>query len=252
MVSKTEDEVSDEEVVVPTTEKEIEVVEEETEEAEDTEARGKKRSASEDDAPVDKADGNGTYKDKTLSCRECEADFIFSSEEQDFFHEKGYTNEPVRCKECRAAKKARMDGDQGAQRGGGRGRGGALTCYNCQGEGHMSRDCPEPNNGGGRGAGGDRGPMTCYNCQGEGHMSRDCPQPRSGGGGGRGAGGDRGPMTCYNCQGEGHMSRDCPQARSGGGRGGGGRGRGGGGRGRGGRGGGRGRDGGGGRGRDRY
>jgi cellular nucleic acid-binding protein len=37
--------------------------------------------------------------------------------------------------------------------------------------------------GGGRGGsygggGGPRGPMKCYNCQGEGHMSRECTEPR--------------------------------------------------------------------------
>lgn len=30
--------------------------------------------------------------------------------------------------------------------------------------------------GGGGGFGGSRGPVKCYNCQEEGHMSRECPQ----------------------------------------------------------------------------
>lgn len=37
--------------------------------------------------------------------------------------------------------------------------------------------------------------MTCYNCQNEGHMSRECPEPQRPRGGGRGRGGrggDRG------------------------------------------------------------
>ena len=64
----------------------------------------------------------------------------------------------------------------------------------------MSRDCPAPRKPREGGGGGDRGPMTCYNCQGQGHMSRDCPQPRQGGGGGGrggGGGGFRGGRGSY-------------------------------------------------------
>lgn len=149
-----------------------------------TKTNGKKRSASED-VPADGADDDGNFKDKTLKCRDCEGDFIFSSEEQAFHAEKGFDNEPVRCKECRMEKKARMNGGGGGRGGGGRGGRdrGPMTCYNCGGEGHMSRDCPQERK--------ERGPLTCYNCQGEGHISRDCPQGSSGGGrgGGRGRGG---------------------------------------------------------------
>lgn len=44
-------------------------------------------------------------QDKTLTCRDCGADFVFTASEQDFFAEKGFTNEPGRCPECRAARK---------------------------------------------------------------------------------------------------------------------------------------------------
>jgi CxxC-x17-CxxC domain-containing protein len=43
--------------------------------------------------------------DKTLTCRDCGADFVFTASEQDFFAEKGFTNEPGRCPDCRAARK---------------------------------------------------------------------------------------------------------------------------------------------------
>ncbi len=45
------------------------------------------------------------YQTKTLTCRDCGASFDFTAEEQEFFAEKGFTNEPTRCKDCRAARK---------------------------------------------------------------------------------------------------------------------------------------------------
>ncbi len=45
------------------------------------------------------------FEDKTLTCRDCGGEFIFSAGEQEFFAEKGFTNEPSRCPECRAARK---------------------------------------------------------------------------------------------------------------------------------------------------
>ena len=44
-------------------------------------------------------------QDKTLSCRDCGAEFIFTASEQDFYAEKGFTNEPTRCRDCRNARK---------------------------------------------------------------------------------------------------------------------------------------------------
>lgn len=43
--------------------------------------------------------------DKTLICKDCGREFIFTEGEQKFYQEKGFVNEPVRCKECRIAKK---------------------------------------------------------------------------------------------------------------------------------------------------
>lgn len=45
------------------------------------------------------------YEDKTLKCKECGADFIFSAGEQEFYAQKGFQNEPQRCKACRDARK---------------------------------------------------------------------------------------------------------------------------------------------------
>lgn len=46
------------------------------------------------------------YQDKVLVCRDCGEEFVFTSGEQEFFAEKGFTNEPVRCRDCRSAKKS--------------------------------------------------------------------------------------------------------------------------------------------------
>ena len=50
------------------------------------------------------------YTDKTLTCRDCGASFVFTQSEQAFYAEKGFTNEPGRCAECRAARKTQRNG----------------------------------------------------------------------------------------------------------------------------------------------
>lgn len=52
------------------------------------------------------------YTDKTLKCKDCGADFVFTAGEQEFYAEKGFVNEPQRCKACRDAKK---NGGRGAR-----------------------------------------------------------------------------------------------------------------------------------------
>lgn len=46
-----------------------------------------------------------TMADKTLVCKDCGAEFLFTEGEQAFYAEKGFDNEPQRCKECRIARK---------------------------------------------------------------------------------------------------------------------------------------------------
>ena len=46
------------------------------------------------------------YTDKTLVCKDCGREFVFSASEQEFYAEKGFENEPQRCRDCRAARKA--------------------------------------------------------------------------------------------------------------------------------------------------
>ena len=40
------------------------------------------------------------FEDKTLKCKECGAEFVFTAGEQEFYAEKGFQNEPQRCKAC--------------------------------------------------------------------------------------------------------------------------------------------------------
>ena len=44
------------------------------------------------------------FKDKVLTCRDCGAEFVFTAGEQEFYNEKGFQHEPVRCWDCRMAR----------------------------------------------------------------------------------------------------------------------------------------------------
>ena len=45
------------------------------------------------------------YEDKNLVCKECGNEFVFTAGEQEFYAERGFQNEPQRCKNCRDARK---------------------------------------------------------------------------------------------------------------------------------------------------
>ncbi len=51
-----------------------------------------------------------SFEDKTLTCSDCGNSFTFSAEEQEQFQQRGYTNEPKRCPECRQARKSERYG----------------------------------------------------------------------------------------------------------------------------------------------
>ncbi len=68
------------------------------------------------------------YEDKTLQCRECGQEFVFSAGEQEFYQQKGLLNEPGRCSDCRQRRRQGM--------GQGRGERGpremhAIVCAEC-------------------------------------------------------------------------------------------------------------------------
>jgi len=65
------------------------------------------------------------YEDKTLVCKECGAEFVFTAGEQEFYAERGFQNEPARCKPCRDARK------QNARNGEGRREMYETVCADC-------------------------------------------------------------------------------------------------------------------------
>lgn len=66
-----------------------------------------------------------TFRDKTLVCKECGKEFVFSAGEQEFYQERGFQNEPKRCKECRDRFKASRQGSRPTYN---------TTCAACGGE----------------------------------------------------------------------------------------------------------------------
>src|SRR5919202_283543 len=71
-----------------------------------------------------------SYADKTLTCRECGSQFTFTAGEQEFYDQKGFTNAPTRCPDCRAARKA-AGGRGGSSYGGGAREMYTTTCSSC-------------------------------------------------------------------------------------------------------------------------
>ncbi len=54
--------------------------------------------------------------DKTLVCRDCGQEFIFTTGEQEFYSSRGLQNEPSRCSECRASRRREQRGSSGQPR----------------------------------------------------------------------------------------------------------------------------------------
>jgi CxxC-x17-CxxC domain-containing protein len=50
------------------------------------------------------------YQDKSLTCVDCTSSFTFSADDQQYHAEKGYTNEPKRCPNCRSNRRAGGNG----------------------------------------------------------------------------------------------------------------------------------------------
>jgi len=113
-----------------------------------------------------------SYADKTLTCRDCGQAFVFTSGEQEFHASKGFTNEPGRCPDCRAARKAERGGGSYGGGGGGGSYGGGSSY----------------GGGGGGGYGRQEREMFSATCSSCGNEARVPFQPR----------GDK-PVYCSNC-----------------------------------------------------
>ena len=76
----------------------------------------KTRSAKQGSLISKQGEGIGlmAFEDKTLKCKDCGKDYVFTSGEQQFYAEKGFENEPVRCKDCRDVRKRGRDGGAAA------------------------------------------------------------------------------------------------------------------------------------------
>ncbi|MBI2910215.1 MAG: zinc-ribbon domain containing protein [Chloroflexi bacterium] len=51
-----------------------------------------------------------SFEDRTLRCVECDTDFTFTTAEQEFHAQKGYTHDPKRCPSCREARRGNRYG----------------------------------------------------------------------------------------------------------------------------------------------
>ncbi len=70
------------------------------------------------------------YDDRDLTCVECNSEFVFSADDQQYHADRGY-QEPKRCTSCRQAKRAGggYGGGSGYGGGGGGGYGGSRQMY---------------------------------------------------------------------------------------------------------------------------
>jgi len=92
------------------------------------------------------------FQDKTLTCKDCGAEFTFSVSEQEFYAEKGFQNDPARCPECRAARKRQRNGGGSSRGNMGNREMYSVTCAECGAETQVPF---KPNN--------DR-PVYCRDC----------------------------------------------------------------------------------------
>ncbi|MCX6024428.1 MAG: zinc-ribbon domain containing protein [Chloroflexi bacterium] len=127
-------------------------------------------------------------QDKTLVCRDCGQNFVFTEGEQEFYQSRGFTNEPTRCPSCRAARKNER-GDSGGGRGGyGGGAGGGGRSSGGGGGGYGYERAPR-----------EMHPATCAQCGKETQVPflptsgrpvycSDCFEQTRGGSGGGGGG----------------------------------------------------------------
>lgn len=60
------------------------------------------------------------FEDKSLKCKDCGQEFIWTVGEQEFFYSRGFKNKPTRCKECRKKNRQKVETEYFR-----------VTCTNC-------------------------------------------------------------------------------------------------------------------------
>jgi CxxC-x17-CxxC domain-containing protein len=89
-----------------------------------------------------------SFEDKTLVCRDCGEAFTFTAGEQEFYAQKGFTNEPMRCRNCRQARKQQRGGNATSERSFGGSGGGYSRGDDYGNSGGYSRGNDYGNSGG--------------------------------------------------------------------------------------------------------
>ncbi len=122
-----------------------------------------------------------SFQDKTLACKDCGQEFIWTSGEQEFYASRGLQNPPGRCPADRAARRAGGGAGGGSSAGGGYGGGGGgyggarefftAVCSNCGGEARVPFQ--------------PRGDKPVYCSNGCAPVRPAASRGRGGGGGGR-------------------------------------------------------------------
>ncbi|MFU8797008.1 MAG: zinc-ribbon domain containing protein [Dehalococcoidia bacterium] len=55
------------------------------------------------------------FTDKSLQCSDCGNTFTFTTDEQEFYTNRGYANEPKRCPACRESRRAQRNSFGGSR-----------------------------------------------------------------------------------------------------------------------------------------
>merc|ERR1719157_23498 len=84
----------------------------------------KKEEAAKVDAAKATPAGDEEWKDNTYKCIDCSEDWADTAEDQEWRFNQGFAETPKRCKDCRWAKKVRMEGGDPTAKGKGKGKKG--------------------------------------------------------------------------------------------------------------------------------
>jgi len=103
-------------------------------EEEEAEKPAKTVAPKKEEAVSKPADDDESFKDNTYKCCDCGEDWVDTADDQQFRWDKGFAETPKRCKDCRWAKKVRMEGGDPEAKGKSKGKKGksgdnALTVF---------------------------------------------------------------------------------------------------------------------------